>query len=81
MTEGRRAPQGDPTGERTADQSAQKAGGLHQDVDRAGVGRDAEDTAYRNDEDLYDTPRRYESADNEDERVMPANDSSVKPKI
>ena len=96
MTSGRRAPQHDPTGERTADQSTQTAGGLHQDVDpvrpgtdvqgtRSGpdgdVVRDADDTAYRNDEDLYETPRRYESGDNDDERVMPSNESSLNPKL
>ena len=96
MTAGRRAPQHDPTGERTADQSTQTAGGLHEDVDRvrqdndveglrsgpgAEVIRDADDTAYRNDENLYETPRRYESDENDDERVMPSNDSSLKPKL
>jgi hypothetical protein len=44
-------------------------------------GRDADDTAYRNDEDLYKTPRRYEADDNDDERVMPSNESSLKPKL
>lgn len=85
MTGGRRAPQHDPTGERTADQSTQDAGGLHKDGVRPGPGpevaRDPDDTAYRNDEDLYETPRRYESGDNVDDPVMPSNDSSLNTKL
>ena len=86
MTIGRRAPQDDPTGERTADQSTQDAGGLHKAADgiRPGpgpeAGGDAEDTAYRNDEDLYETPRRYDSGDKDDGRVMPSTDSSLNTK-
>lgn len=87
MTDGRRAPQHDPTAERTADQSTQDAGGLHKDVDgvRPGPGpevaRDADDTAYRNDEDLYETPRRYDSGDHEDDPVMPRDESSLNTKV
>ncbi|MDQ3419694.1 MAG: hypothetical protein M3541_13105 [Acidobacteriota bacterium] len=91
MTAGRRAPQHDPTAERTADQSTQDAGGLHKDVDgiRPGPGagpgpevvRDADDTAYRNDEDLYETPRRYDSGDNDDHPVMPPDESSLNTKL
>lgn len=85
MTDGRRAPQHDPTGERTADQSTQDAGGLHKDGLRPGPGpelaRDGEDTAYRNDEDLYETPRRYDSEEKGDDPVMPSNDSSLNTKL
>lgn len=63
----RRTPPHDPTAEGTADQSTQSAGGLHKDIGaiRPGPGpevaRDPDDTAYRNDDDLYETPRRYDS--------------------
>jgi hypothetical protein len=81
----RRTPPDDPTAERTADQSTQSAGGLHRDVDQPGSGRkavrDADDTAYRNDEDLYKTPRRYDSEDNDSDAVAPADDSSLHTKI
>ena len=86
MSEARKTPQHDPTAERTADQSTQGAGGLHQGVDaversrRPEVAREAEDTAYRNDEDLYETPRRYDAEDGEDP-VMPSNDSSLNTKL
>jgi hypothetical protein len=68
----------DPTAERTADQSTQTAGGLHQpqkthrrhpedlgdETPRQGPEvaeeSDVEDVLNRNDEDLYETPRRYD---------------------
>ena len=67
---GRKNAPHDPTAERTADQSTQTAGGLHQAVDRVTGGgtsegtREAEheDVLNRNEEDLYDTPRRYDEA-------------------
>ena len=64
---GRKNAPHDPTAERTADQSTQTAGGLHQTVDRVtGGAEDArdehEDVLNRNEEDLYDTPRRYDEA-------------------
>jgi hypothetical protein len=61
----------DPTAQRTADQSTQSAGGLHQRV-AGGTGdgapdgalqTDTEDVLNRNDEDLYETPRRYDEED------------------
>jgi hypothetical protein len=69
----------DPTAERTADQSTQTAGGLHQGLDdvrpgsAAEVAResDVEDVLNRNDKDLYDTPRRY------DEEEAPAVEGST----
>ena len=87
MSGERRTPPDDPTAERTADQSTQSAGGLHRRVDGAGPGsgrgavRDADDTAYRNDEDLYKTPRRYDSEDNDSDPVMPADDAGLNTKI
>jgi len=87
VTDGRRAPQHDPTAERTADQSTQDSGGLHKGVDGVSPGpnseviRDADDTAYRNDEDLYETPRRYDSGDSIDAPVMPSNESSPNTKL
>ncbi len=88
MTIGRRAPQDDPTGERTADQSTQDAAGLHKSTDgiRPGPGpevaaRNTDDTDYRNDEDLYETPRRYDSGGKDDDPVMPSNDSSLNTKL
>ena len=74
MSGGRKLDPHDPTAERTADQSTQTAGGLHQGLDtlRPGPGpevaRDSEedDVLNRNDEDLYDTPRRYENMDDTD---------------
>ena len=67
---GRKNAPHDPTAERTADQSTQTAGGLHQTVDRVTGGADRngpregehEDVLNRNEEDLYDTPRRYDEA-------------------
>lgn len=61
----------DPTAERTADQSTQTAGGLHQGLDHVKPGRgpevadesDVEDVLNRNEEGLYETPRRYENTD------------------
>ena len=75
MSGERRTPPHDPTAERTADQTTQGAGGLHKSVD--GSGREADDTAYRNDGDLYETPRRYDSEDNGRESVVPSDDSSL----
>jgi hypothetical protein len=79
----RTPPPDDPTAERTADQSTQSAGGLHRGVDGPGPGavKDAGDTAYRNDEDLYKTPRRYDSEDNDSDPVMPADDPGLNTKI
>ena len=85
MSGGRKAPQHDPTAERTADQSTQGTGGLHRDVDAVKrrpndeVAREADDTAYRNDEDLYETPRQYDADDSGD--VVPADKSSLNTKL
>lgn len=64
---GRKNAPHDPTAERTADQSTQSAGGLHQGVERAtrpgaegARETEHEDLLNRNEEDLYDTPRRYD---------------------
>ena len=87
MSDGRRTPPDDPTAERTADQSTQGAGGLHKSVDGTGPAgarggaREADDTSYRNDEDLYKTPRRYDSEDNGKDSVMPSDDSALNTKI
>ena len=84
MSGGRTLDPHDPTAERTADQSTQTAGGLHQpqkthrrhteDLGDARPGQgpevaqesDVEDVLKRNDEDLYETPRRYETTDDPD---------------
>jgi hypothetical protein len=85
VTGERRTPPHDPTAERTADQSTQGTGGLHNEAGgiRPGrqpeVARDADDTAYRNDEDLYDTPRRYDQG--EEDAVLPSDDSTLNTKI
>jgi hypothetical protein len=71
MTGGRTLDPHDPTAERTADQSTQTAGGLHEARDdvRPGPGPEvareeqAEDVLNRNEEGLYDTPRRYDEED------------------
>jgi hypothetical protein len=71
MTGGRKLDPHDPTAARTADQSTQTAGGLHQGLGevRPGPGpevardAEAEDVLNRNDEDLYETPRRYDEED------------------
>lgn len=71
MTGGRKLSSHDPTAERTADQSTQTAGGLHQGVEGMTHGpgpevpseAEADDVLNRNDEDLYDTPRRDEESD------------------
>jgi hypothetical protein len=86
----RRTPPADPTSERTADQSTQENSGLHEGISgvRPGPGpevageSDADDVLNRNAEKRYDTPRRYESdqADEED-ATMPANDSTLNTKI
>ena len=87
MSEGRRTPLHDPTAERTADQSTQDAAGLHESVrgrqrgSGPSVGPDGDDTAYRNDGDLYETPRRYDSEDSDRDSVMPSDDSSLNTKI
>jgi hypothetical protein len=68
MSGGRKLDPHDPTAERTADQSTQTAGGLHQGLEdlRPGPGpevareSDVEDVLGRNDKDLYETPRRYD---------------------
>jgi len=83
----RQTPPADPTAERTADQSTQENSGLHgglSDV-RPGPGpelareADAEDVLNRSAEDRYETPRRYESDNNDP--TMPADDSSLNTKI
>ena len=60
---------GDPTAERTADQSTQTAGGLGGGRDRAernsGSEPSSEDLFNRNRGERYDTPRRYEEESNE----------------
>jgi hypothetical protein len=87
MSGERRTPPHDPTAERTAEQTTQGAGGLHKSVgaNRPGslseTGRDADDTAYRNDGDLYETPRRYDSEDNDKDPVMPSDGSTLGTKI
>ena len=85
MTGGRKTPPHDPTAERAEDQSTHGAGGLHQGVGAirstppAEAGREADDTAYRNDEELYKTPRHYDEDDTDP--TMPSNDSSLNTKI
>lgn len=64
----------DPTAARTADQSTQTAGGLHQTVGQGtsdgerdvAPDTEVEEVLYRNDADLYETPRRYESTEPND---------------
>jgi hypothetical protein len=78
MSGGRKLDPHDPTAERTADQSTQTAGGLHQGLDdvRPGPGpevareSEVEDVLNRNEEGLYETPRNY------DEEEAQASDDS-----
>lgn len=71
MKRGRKLSPHEPTAARTADQSTQTAGGLHQSVEGVSAGPgpevpsegEAEDVLNRNDEDLYETPRRYDTDD------------------
>lgn len=68
MTGARNTSPHDPTAEGTADQSTQTAGGLHQRgvAPRPGPGpeiareTEADDLLGRNEEGLYETPRRYD---------------------
>jgi hypothetical protein len=82
---------GDPTDERTADQSTPSSGGLTSGrPDRMrDTGRDDrlrsvppedEDLIGRNREKRHETPRRYDD-DADRDAVMPANDSSLNTKI
>lgn len=71
MTRERKLNPHEPTAERTADQSTQTAGGLHQNVEGVPSGPgpelpregEAEDVLNRSDEDLYETPRRHDTDD------------------
>jgi hypothetical protein len=86
--EDRRKPIAKPAEQRTADQSTQEAGGLHDSLQgvRPGPGpelareADADDVLNRNEEDRYETPRNYDEDENRD-ATMPANDSSLNTKI
>jgi hypothetical protein len=81
----RRTPLARPAEERTAGQSTQEAGGLHQGPTgiRSGGGpevarEDEADTVLdRSARERYRTPRRYE----DDDPTMPSNDSSLNTKI
>ena len=87
MTGGRKPGPHDPTAQRTADQSTQTAGGLHQGIEgvRPGPGpevpreAEAEDVLNRNEEGLYETPRRYEEDDRDP--ALPADDATLKTNI
>jgi hypothetical protein len=86
--EQRRTPLAKPSDERTADQSTQEAGGLHEALRgvRPGPGpelaheADADDVLNRNEEERYETPRRYEHHSDED-AALPSNDSTLNTKI
>jgi hypothetical protein len=76
-----RSSSNDPTAERTADQSTQSASGLSSGAERGGIARHQED-----DEPLYrgplDTPRRYDQPiEDDDDPVMPSDDSTLNTKI
>lgn len=81
----RRTPLARPAEERASDQSTPESAGLHEDLGdvRPGPGpelareRDVDDALARNAEKRYDTPRQYD----EDEKVMPDNDSTLNTKI
>jgi hypothetical protein len=83
----RRTPLANPTAERTADQSTQENGGLHDPLQgvRPGPGpelaqeREADDVLNRDAEERYQTPRRYESDDRDP--TMPSDDSALNTKI
>jgi hypothetical protein len=82
----RRTPQSKPTEERTADQSTQQAGGLHEPVRgvRPGPGpevaheEEADEVLERSAEERYDTPRQYERTQ---DPALPADDATLKTKI
>ena len=87
----RRTPLARPAEERTAEQSTQEAGGLHEGLSgvRPGPGpelareRDADDLLNRSVEERYDTPRRYEKDEEVEsgESTLPADDSTLNIKI
>jgi hypothetical protein len=75
MNRDRRSSSNDPTAERTAAQSTQSASGIAQDRqgtdDRGEPGRGA-----------LDTPRRYDQPiEEDDDPVMPSDDSTLNTKI
>jgi hypothetical protein len=85
----RRTPPGDPTAERAADQSTQKNSGLHGSVEGVPPGpgpelareRDADDVLNRDARERYDTPRRYDNDDDDNDAAMPGNDATLNTKI
>jgi hypothetical protein len=87
MTERRDNP-GDPTPERTTDQSTQTASGLSADraTDAAelrspGSEPEGDDLIARNSKDARMTPRRFDSDSDNGEPVMPSDDPSLGTKI
>ena len=82
-----RAPLAKPAEERTSDQSTQEASGLHGGPKgvRSGGGpelaheSDADNVLERSAKERYRTPRRYENDD--EDAVMPSDDSSLNTKI
>lgn len=72
-----RSSSNDPTAERTADQSTQSASGLSSGM----TNRRHDDRELRPGEVLY-TPRRYEQPiEDDDDPVMPGDESTVNTKI
>ena len=82
MNRDHRSSSNDPTSERSADQSTQAASGLTAGREGPGVERArVPDDDIVNESDL-DTPRRYEQPLTDDEDpVMPSDDSTVNTKI
>ncbi len=82
MNRDRTSSSNDPTAEPTMDQSAPSASGVSRRRSEPGVERDRdldEDVVNRTGENT--TPRRYEQPVDEDDTVMPANDSTLNTKI
>ena len=81
MNRDRRSTLDDPTAERAADQSTQSASGLSAGREGPGVERNRTTDDVVNRADL-ETPRRYEQPlEDDDDPVMPADDSTLNTKI
>jgi hypothetical protein len=81
MNRDRRSSSNDPTAERVSDQPTQSAPGLSSGADLGGIARHPED-----DELLYrgplHVPRRYDQPiEDDDDPVMPSDDSTLNTKI
>jgi hypothetical protein len=81
MSRDKRSNLDDPTAEFSSDQSTQSASGLSAGREGPGVERNRESDDVINRADL-DTPRRYDQALEDDEDpVMPSDDSTLNTKI